>query len=363
MNLVPCCRILYRLAKSRRFLSKIVAPMRSPQQLQKVSRLHANGILTLGFHAHEVVVDLVNGGASVDARNNFALVTMVSWDRIETARFLIQKGADVRAQDGAAMKIAIDRGNGEIVSMLILFGAERSADFLCRAIASGNERIVKLLLDAKYPVKPSGDQDPLLVAIESGQTNIISNLLAKGAVVDTRDHLAFRTSSKLGQNDVLTLLLAHGADMNAKNGQSLVWAAENNRASTCAFLLGQGIRFELGQDDSALFGAVRNGHVETVKTLLLYYSSAITVPAQDILAAKNIALQKAASRGFIQLVDILVASGADAHHEDELPLMLAAKAGKSEMVAHLIDEFQADMFAESGAFSLSKKTLWKEKYY
>ncbi len=116
-----------------------------------------------------------------------------------------EKGCTDRVREFLA-KDGIDSKNG------------RESTALRAAIHSGNEPLVKLLLDAGAPLDPvEATRSPLGEAVLSWQVGIVKLLLASGAKVDSVDHhgISFLEESYLYNPVLLKVLLEAGAKVDA----------------------------------------------------------------------------------------------------------------------------------------------------
>jgi ankyrin repeat protein len=96
----------------------------------------------------------------------------------------------------------------------------RESMALRAAIHSGNESIVKLLLNAGAPPDPlEAMRSPLAEAVLSRQIGIMKLLLASGAQIDSLDHhsVAFLVESGVFDPQVLGVLLDAGANVDARD--------------------------------------------------------------------------------------------------------------------------------------------------
>jgi ankyrin repeat protein len=169
---------------------------------------------------------------------------------VEPARQLLERGANVNAQEGGygnALQAACERGQMAIVKLLLDHGADVNAESrgyirqgdtaLQSASFWGYDAIVKLLLESGADVNAQGGQL----------------------------HTALHAASLAGNEAVVRLLLNHGADVNAKGGiyhTALQAAAmENSDVAT--------IRLEEEADIIAQGGMkYLNKHEEVVRLLL-----------------------------------------------------------------------------------------------
>lgn len=135
---------------------------------------------------------LIAAGADVNAKNDRAGWTPLSRavynGRVDVARLLIEKGADVNAKDSAGwtpLYGAVSYGKKEVVSLLITKGADVNARNnggvtpLHRAAVWGNKEVAELLISkgADVDAKDNAGNTPLDVAEKNSRTSIINLLL------------------------------------------------------------------------------------------------------------------------------------------------------------------------------------------
>ena len=80
--------------------------------------------LIIGAFPSIEMVRLVNSGADIRAKNNYALRYASLKKHLKVVKFLVNNGADVRAKNNFAVREASKKGHNEIVKYLILHGAE-----------------------------------------------------------------------------------------------------------------------------------------------------------------------------------------------------------------------------------------------
>ena len=109
----------------------------------------------------EMVRILVEGGADVDARNNFgdpALHAAIAGNSPEMVRILVGAGADVDAKNSfgvPALHRAILKRDSDLVRMLVDAGADVNItnafgdSALSRAVHEGNKEILQILANAR----------------------------------------------------------------------------------------------------------------------------------------------------------------------------------------------------------------------
>jgi ankyrin repeat protein len=184
---------------------------------------------------------LLARGAPIDARNlagATALYMAVENNRTGVAQRLIERGADVNltARSGLTpVSAAAFRGNDGLVEALLARGAsDREPDQtgktpIVYAAAAARVDVVKRLLarnidvNARYPndltllMWASGPDE---AAPEAEAIKVVSLLLDAGAHIDDRDNrgrTALMTAAEGGRAGIVDVLLAHGADRSLKD--------------------------------------------------------------------------------------------------------------------------------------------------
>ena len=143
----------------------------------------------------------------------------------------IEKVRSFLAQDSSLARAAMDNGcsplyiaasdgNVTLVKMLVEHGAEvEEVGVLDVAVRSGRSNIVKFILDQAGEARRKNLSPSLLAdAVSSGQTEMVSLLLAAGAPADGRDDKGNRQQSPLltailkRDSEMVRILLAAGAE-------------------------------------------------------------------------------------------------------------------------------------------------------
>lgn len=173
-------------------------------------------------------------------------------------------------------------------------------------------------------------------AARDGKLDVVKRLIASGQEVDARDPHG-RTPLFIavleGRHDIVRFLLAKGADVDAETERGstpLVGAAMRGRAKEAQVLLDAGARVDVGDGiDAVLAQAAYRGSTGVVRALLDHS------PHLD----KGWALLEAAAEGYLPIVKLLVASGADpewrASRAGSDALTLARKRKHREVIAFL----------------------------
>ncbi|MFP3873108.1 MAG: ankyrin repeat domain-containing protein [Thiohalophilus sp.] len=118
---------------------------------------------------------------------------------------------------------------------------------------------------------------PLYLAAEQGDLDTVRSLLDKGAVVDARDNCLWTPLMRAAQNghlDVVQTLLQAGADINAKDRDgyhALTAVVITDQVAILEYLIEQGIALDVQDDErdwTALMWAASEGREEMVEILL-----------------------------------------------------------------------------------------------
>ena len=251
------------------------------------------------------------------------LIIAVGNSYIDTAKILIENGADVNAVDiegWSALSYAVNNGDIEIAKLL-LENKVKIKDELLIAIKSpiveSSINIMKLLIDNKANINYTDENgfNPLNIAIESGDMELTKFLITNGANVNSlmQDGVSL-IGYAIAQNnmDLLQILIENGANVNYTGGDS--WA--NTPLKTASRLgLDNVVRILLTRNvdinavdmngNTALHTAALNSQLSVVKLLLEKN------PNLDIQnKVGNTALHLAVISGNIDIVGELVLKGA-----------------------------------------------------
>ena len=173
------------------------------------------------------------------------------------------------------------------------------------------ENQMEPIYGAEYP----GFMETLRLLQEYGSME--SELVERGTLAVPHVHLRLLIAAQLGKIDAVRRALAEGADVNARGwagATALMKAARLGHIEMARLLLEHGADAQLTVqsrvlDTTALYHAVRSGSMEMVQLIL----PLLTNPE---LRAREVtqALLPAAARGRCDLIELLLAAGADADY-------------------------------------------------
>ncbi|KAE8451754.1 hypothetical protein EG329_003211 [Mollisiaceae sp. DMI_Dod_QoI] len=311
----------------------------------------------LGNHA-EIVRLLLNNGAEVD--QNFQghtplhLATASNYSTI--AEELLQSGADttktVTSNGWTALYIACSSGFLNLTELLLKGKEITSLEMLSKsgytpllqAASNGNEKIVKLLLEAGSNVKSKvQERTALHIAAEAGFVSVAKLLIKHGAKLDANDSKSqkpLHLAATYGRHEIIKLLLDSGASFNATttNGTTaLMQAARYNDTTSMELLLEKGANTNLSNVDGLTVTHIsaRHGSCNALELLL---SRAVDLEETDSHGYTPLIF--AAERGHVEMVKNLLQANVRVDHirdDGSTALHIAAKNGHKTVCEALLD--------------------------
>jgi CDK inhibitor PHO81 len=201
----------------------------------------------------------------------------------------VQSGIDVRRRDiygRTALSYAAMSGHADVCTYLLSLDAvdASSADLdgfspLVLAVMSGQVEVVRILLAHGVSVEAAGTSDliPLCLASQGGHAEITQMLLQRGAklaVANPEGLTPQALAAREGHAECLSLLMSAGADRDALEKGTLwtplFFAAESGHASCVRILLDAGARVDASDEKSrtAAFYAAWRGQIDCLLLLL-----------------------------------------------------------------------------------------------
>ncbi len=262
-------------------------------------------------------------GFRLDQKNRQGLRPVEFAKRLDVLRFASER------QPGLALDIELPNGDHSIHRFakdgsldIVAHLLERGADAASRgkegnsvlhcAVASGNVALALLLLDrgAALEARNAANYRPLHWAASSGRLDMVKLLAERGAKLDAKTHKNF------------IIVETH---------TPLYLAIEGGHREVAAYLVERGAAVDEACDASrrtALTAACRGNHVDLVRLLLARGAS------PDGIAGEKSGYFEfpLANAGGAEVVDLLVAAGADVH----------AANGQGETALHLLAKLPAE---------------------
>ena len=151
--------------------------------------------------------------------------------RLDTARLLLDYGADVNSKTGGTPPLWRAYQGKHLASMQLLLahgadvdlqGGDFTGTVLHHASSMGRTEVVRLLLLYKADIHAKGfmNQTPLHLAAMYGSVKVVQLLLESGADMDAKSGIsssAFEFAESLGRHDIVQLMLEHRAKKKKEN--------------------------------------------------------------------------------------------------------------------------------------------------
>ena len=287
--------------------------------------------------------------------NKTALHLAAEYGQIDIVQLLLKEGADVDCNDNlnkiTPLILAATKGRSEIVSILIGYNADFSKNkfALHQASKMGHLETVKVLLSAGFDVNAEDrcHNRALHHAAENGHTDIVIILIQAGADIDIKydDRTALQLAAINGHYKIAQALLEAGAKMNNlhkaaflgdtntlkslisldpklirytdKDMSAMHYAACADQTKTVEFLINAHVSIEGEYNNSItpLQLASRNGHINTVKTLLKAGANTNAICSCNCNHGHFSALFLAAGNGHTETIKLLLNAGAKINQE------------------------------------------------
>ncbi|KAJ7162325.1 ankyrin repeat-containing domain protein [Mycena filopes] len=310
---------------------------------------------------------LVDSGADVNAQDGVygtALQTAVCQKHKEVVQLLLEHGADVNAQGGEygnALQGAVMMAQKEVVQLLTEHGADvnawhqRYGNALHAAALEGMEEVVQLLIDKGANVNAQGGQygNALQAALRWRHKDVVQLLIEHGADVNAQGGAygnALQAAVYHSNMEIVQLLIEHGADVNAQGGEygnALQTAVYRRHKEVLQLLIEHGADVQGGEYGNALQAAAMMSPKEVVQLLI---DQGANVNAQG--GEYGNALQAAVYHSNIEVVQLLIEHGADvnAWHQMYGNALHAAALESREEVVQLLLDHGAEVNAQGGEY-------------
>ncbi len=237
-----------------------------------------------------------------------------------------------RRLDAAISLISVNDSPEEVESFLnagldVNLRDGRGSTLLHQASTLGRVKVMASLLSAGANVA---------IRDKLGLTALQSATMGGTAVVDTLQEHGVPSQSQGSEVEAVQLLLDRGADPNDGKPSPLSLAISKKNEAVAALLLARGADpYECGTETSPLIQAVSAHMTATVAVILSNKSQGATHVAKGLSA-----LHVAATKGFVDIVVLLLDSGTDVNvttPDGLTPLAVAIAGGRPEVANLLLD--------------------------
>ena len=268
--------------------------------------------------------------------------------RVEVARMLVERGADVATQnkDGETPLHPASRNGGvEVARMLVEHGADVAAQNkdgetpLHLASQYGNVEVVRILVErgADLAAQKKYGETPLHMASQTGQVDVARMLVERGADLAAQNKYGetpLHMASQNGQVEVARMLVERGADVAAQNkdGKTPLHLALQYREVEVARMLverGADVAAQNKDGETPLHLASQYGEGEVAR-MLVERGADVAAQGED----GDTPLHFASLFGHVEVARLLIERGADVSVQNkhgETPLHRASRPDSTDL--------------------------------
>ena len=166
-------------------------------------------------------------------------------DDVETFKYLISMGANIKADNDYAVKWASKKGHLEVIKYLVSLGADIRADndeAVRWASYYGHLEVVKYLVSMGADIK--ANNETVRLASYYGHLKMVKYLVSMGADISAENDYVVRWAAEKGHLEVVKYLVSMGADIRAKNDQAVRWASRNGHLEMVKYLVSLGAKLK-----------------------------------------------------------------------------------------------------------------------
>ena len=289
----------------------------------------------------ELVKLLIKNGADVNAQEGTPIWLSAINGNIELAKLLIQAGADVNLPDNEPIRVAAREDHPEVALLLLKAGADvyanlpRHDSLIWWATARRYNDIVELLFEMGLSIDNHEAKEAFIHAIEKGYSEIVDIFVKNHFDVTIRNNIAIYFACSRENIEIVKMLLKAGADVNAYADVAphctlILWATARRYNDIVELLFEMGLSPNEPDVKQAFALAIEKRYSEIVETFIRNNF--------DITANNNAAIYSACSRGYNEIIKMLLKAGADVNGNggNSSPLRTALENRHAETVKLLI---------------------------
>ena len=159
---------------------------------------------------------LMECGVDIRANNDFALRWCAKKGYLDVIKFLVENNANIHADDDDALHLSAEHGHLSVIKYLVGVGAKIHAknDYALHISAKyGYLDIVKFLVDNGANVH-ANNNDAFEQSVDFGHLSVVKYLVECGADIHSHNDYAFHSSVTLGYLDIYKFLAEKGSITN-----------------------------------------------------------------------------------------------------------------------------------------------------
>jgi len=222
---------------------------------------------------------------------------------LEMVKFFIRNGADVTTCKSKPLGLALKKFN----------------------LQNESKQIIKCLIDCGADVH-WGNDEALIIVTNHGDLELVKYLISKGANLHARKSEAFRRALQNEYSEILGYFKSIGAKISDVRDLIVHKLILVGNAPYVEHWIKKGAPIDTSQLQDYFQNALKNNHRDIIKLLLKHVP-----PDLDILSI-------AAEDGDLAMCQILIECGADIHHKDDNPLIMAIQQAHSSVVKYLVKQ-------------------------
>lgn len=285
-----------------------------------------------------------------------SLISAADNGRLNYIKYFVTFGADVKANNYEALKVAAKKGHLDIVRYLIKKSNPNNVstiipEALRLAAIHGHFDVLKCL--AEIDVKDAknvksmrinaNNSEALRVSAYYGHFEIVKYLVENGANVDANDNEALINAAQAGHFNIVQYLVQHGAKINANDNEALINAAQAGHLNIVEYLTLKGLNINAIDNRAlnyalvAVIDVYKKNDGKTGKVYIPIIRYLINNGA-NVNIKNGYALRTITKYGDVSDVQYLISKGANIHVNNDEALSNAISAGNIDLIKYLVTQ-------------------------
>lgn len=204
----------------------------------------------------EEIRQLIDNGSDI----NEALITCINYRHVDVVKYLMQKGADRKANNYGALKLSIKLNYPEIINLLII--TKSDFKFALNYCANDYLETTKILIKNDHDLK-----NAIYFYVDKGNVEALSYLVKNNDICDKYINGILSHASLISNLEIVKFAIENGASIHHNFDSALIASASNNNLEIVKYLIENGASIH-AENDYALRISVENSNVEMVSFLI-----------------------------------------------------------------------------------------------